>query len=210
MNARKIILTLTVIALPLLAGSQCAFFFSSGGGSDDEDEKEGLVVVVTTGQLTGDPVKGVYYKSGSIEGVTGSNGEFRYEQGKTISFSIGDIPLGREISGKAEVAPSDLLAGDSDDTTAIINMTRLLWSLDSEPGDGAITIPPEVRQAAVRSNGQVSSAIEFLDFADDPAFANAASQLVAVLTRDYPFTAVLVDAETARDRLAKSTKTIKK
>jgi hypothetical protein len=50
----------------------------------------------------------------------------------------------------------------------------------------------------------LSSAIEFLDFSDDPAFVNAASKLVAVLTRDYPFTAVLIDADTARDHMINS------
>lgn len=55
--------------------------------------------------------------------------------------------------------------------------------------------------AAVRDNPAVSTAIAFLDFADETAFSNAASQLVAVLTADYPFTASLVDGDTARARL---------
>jgi hypothetical protein len=50
----------------------------------------------------------------------------------------------------------------------------------------------------------VSPAIEFLDFSDAAAFVNAASQLVAVLTRDYPFTTVLVDADTARAHMIRS------
>jgi hypothetical protein len=80
----------------------------------------------------------------------------------------------------------------------------LLQSLDSDPADEVITIPDAVRAAAVHSNEGLSSAIEFLDFSDDPAFVNAASKLVAVLTRDYPFTAVLIDADTAHDRMIKS------
>jgi hypothetical protein len=50
----------------------------------------------------------------------------------------------------------------------------------------------------------LSSAIEFLDFSDATAFVNAASHLVAVLTRDYPFTAVLVDADNARAHMIRS------
>ena len=50
----------------------------------------------------------------------------------------------------------------------------------------------------------VSSPIEFLDFADEQAFVNAASHLVAVLTATYPFTAVLVDAASAKQHLVDS------
>jgi hypothetical protein len=51
------------------------------------------------------------------------------------------------------------------------------------------------REAADESNASVSAAIEFLDFADEARFVNAASQLVATLTEHYPFTATLVDAQ---------------
>jgi len=190
--------------MPLLGGSQCAFFFSSGGGSDDKDEKAGLVAVVSDGNLVDAPVKGVGYESGSLSGITGGNGEFQYEAGHTVRFFIGDIQLGRAVKGKSLITPLDLVADGAIDTPAVINIARLLQSLDSDTGDEVITIPDAVRAAAVRSNGGLSSAIEFLDFSDDPAFANAASQLVAVLTRDYPFTAVLVDAEQARDHMIKS------
>ena len=149
-------------------------------------------------------MEGVHYESGSLAGITGSNGEFQYEVGNTVRFSIGDIPLGMPVTGKAVITPLDLVAGGAADTPAVINIARLLQSLDSEPGDEVITIPPEVRAAAVRSNPALSSAIEFLDFSDEPAFVNAASQLVAVLASDYPFTAVLVDADQARSHMARS------
>jgi len=205
--SRRYVLILTLIATPLLAGSQCAFFFSSGGGSsssDDEDDRAGLVVKVSDGQFIDAPVQGVNYISGSLSGVTGSNGEFQYETGNTVRFFIGDIALGGEVSGKAMITPLDLVENGAIDTPAVINIARLLQSLDSDPGDEVITIPAEVRAAAVRSNEGLSSAVEFLDFSEDPAFVNAATQLVAVLTRDYPFTAVLVDAENAREHMIRS------
>jgi hypothetical protein len=45
--------------------------------------------------------------------------------------------------------------------------------------------------------------LNFLKFSDEAAFLNAGSQLVAVLTDDYPFTATLVDADEARQRMKK-------
>jgi hypothetical protein len=208
MPSRKTVqLVLALLAMPLLGGSQCAFFASSGGGSSDPKDKQnsaGLVIVVGNGTLVDAPVAGVRYESGSLAGITGGNGEFRYEVGNTVRFFIGDISLGEPVTGKAVITPLDLVPGGTVDTPAVINIARLLQSLDSEPGDEVITIPPEVRTAAVRSNAALSSAIEFLDFSDEPAFVNAATQLVAVLAGDYPFTAALVDADQARTHMDRS------
>ena len=207
MTSRKFMLILSLVAIPLLGGSQCAFFFSSGGGSsdsEDKDERAGLVVIVSNGNFVDAPVEGVNYESGSLAGITGRNGEFQYEVGNSIRFFIGDINLGWAVKGKSLITPLDLVTDGTTATPAVINIARLLQSLDSDPADEVITIPDAVRAAAVHSNEGLSSAIEFLDFSDDPAFVNAASKLVAVLTRDYPFTAVLIDADTARDHMINS------
>ena len=207
MMPRRYILVLALLAMPLLGGSQCTFYASSGGDSHDSDKKDenaGLTVVVDDGRLIDAPVEGVSYQSGALAGITGSSGEFQYEVGNTIRFFIGDIALGRAVRGKSVITPLDLVVDGATDTPAVINIARLLQSLDSDPGDGVITIPADVRAAAARSNVALSSAIEFLDFSDATAFVNAATQLVAVLTRDYPFTAVLVDADTARARMIRS------
>jgi len=200
-------LVVALLAMPLFGGSQCSFYASSGGDSNDSDkndENAGLTVVVDDGRLIDAPVEGVSYQSGSLAGITGSSGEFQYEVGNTIRFFIGDIALGRAVRGKSVITPLDLVVDGATDTPAVINIARLLQSLDSDPGDGVITIPAAVRAAAVRSNVALSSAIEVLDFSDATAFVNAASHLVAVLTRDYPFTAVLVDADNARTHMIRS------
>lgn len=205
MNIRGFLPILTLLAVPFLVGSECAFFFSSGGGSDknDKDKKEDQIIVANSGNFGAPTTQGVNYASGALSGVTGSNGEFQYEAGKTVQFSIGEVALGEAVAGKPEITPQDLVADGAPDTPAVINITRLLVSLDAQPGDDAITIPAAVRTAAVRSNGNVASAIEYLEFSDETAFLNAASQLVAALTDDYPFTATLVDADSARQRMIK-------
>jgi hypothetical protein len=204
MPNRKYLPVILLLVAPLLAGGQCTFFYSSGDNDDDDEETGNATVVVANGVLVDAPVEGVRYESGALAGITGSRGEFRYEVGNTVRFSIGDIALGQPVAGKAVITPLDLVEDGTSDTPAVINIARLLQSLDSQPGDAIITIPAEVRAAAVRSNPAVATAIEFMDFSDEPAFINAASQLVAVLAGDYPFTAVLVDAEQARAHLEKS------
>jgi hypothetical protein len=192
---------LLLLLMPFIVGSQCVVLFSSGDGSNDKDEdKEGLVVISSSGVFGATPVAGVDYSSGEIRGVTGKNGEFEYELNSPVQFAIGDIALGSPVAGKSLITTADLAA----DTPAAVNIQRLLLSLDADPEDGLITIPEEVRSLALRSNDSVSASIEFLDFSDEPAFINAASQLVAVLTQNYPFTAVLRDADTAGSKTAKS------
>jgi hypothetical protein len=207
MIPRKYMLVVALLAIPLFGGSECSFYANSGGDSRDSDKKDenaGLTVVVDDGRLIDAPVEGVSYQSGSLAGITGSSGEFQYEVGNTIRFFIGDIALGRAVRGKSVITPLDLVVDGATDTPAVINIARLLQSLDSDPGDGVITIPAAVRAAAARSNVALSSAIEVLDFSDATAFVNAASHLVAVLTHDYPFTAVLVDADNARAHMIRS------
>jgi len=205
MSIRRFMPLLTLLALPLVVGSSCAFFFSSGGGSNDRDDKDKdddeIIVVANSGSFGAPLVQGVSYESGSLAGVTDSNGAFDYETGKTVRFFIGEVALGEPVMGKSVITTQDLVADGEPDATAAINISRLLLSLDAHPGDDVITIPGAVRTAAVRSNGDLSSAIEFLDFSNESAFVNAASQLVAVLTQDYPHTATLVDAENVQERM---------
>lgn len=194
-------LLLLLLALPFITASQCIVIFSSGDNDKDDDDKEEEVVVSSQGAFVDAPVEGLAYRSGSLVGITGPGGEFDYLPGEPVQFAIGDIALGEPVVGKAVVGPLDLVPGADIDTPAVINIARLLQSLDARPGDDVITIPAGVLNAAVVDNPQLSAAIEFLDFGDEAAFANSASQLVAVLTADYPFTASLVDAETARAHL---------
>ncbi|MFQ5643285.1 MAG: hypothetical protein ACE5FQ_06255 [Thiogranum sp.] len=206
---RSIILRIVfaLFVLLSLAGAECAFVASSGTGSDDKDKNggsAGLVVVINDGRLVDGPVQGVHYESGSLSGVTGSNGEFQYEEGKTIRFSIGEIVLGEGVTPRALMTPVDLVPGATLETPAVINIARLLQSLDAVPGDKRITIPATLRTAAAGTNEALAPAIRALDFTDDVAFVNAASQLVVTLTATYGFTAVLVDAESARRHLLQS------
>lgn len=203
MTGRKLTLVFALFALFSLTGTDCLFVARSGSSSTsngDETTGGGLLVVIRNGRFVDAPVEGLGYRSGSVAGVTGANGEFRYQDGAEVVFFIGDIALGA-APGKALVTPLDLVPGGTLDSAAVINIARLLQSLDAVPGDARISIPASVRAAAVSGNAGVSAAIQYLDFADDERFVNAAAQLVATLTARYPFTGVLVDGQSARAHL---------
>jgi len=215
MISKRSLLIVVVMAIPVLMGSQCVFIASSGNNdscksttdkSCDSRNKTAPVVVVAVdnGQLIDAPVQGVRYESGSISGITGHLGEFQYEKGGTIRFFIGDIALGKAVRGKAVITPLDLVADGTIDTPAVINIARLMQSLDSIPGDERITIPAVLHAEAVRSNGNVSAAIQDLDYADEITFVNTATQLVSTLTASYPFTAILVDRQNAQEHLIRT------
>ncbi len=216
MISKRSLLIIVVMAIPALTGSQCVFVATSGNNNnsckptidkpcDTQNNTDPVVVVtVDNGQLIDAPVQGVRYESGSVSGITGDLGEFQYETGGTIRFFIGDIALGESVRGKAVITPLDLVPNGTIDSPAVINIARLMQSLDSIPGDNRITIPAVLRAEAVRSNVAVAASIQYLDFADEAAFVNTATQLISTLTASYPFTAVLVERQGAQEHLARA------
>ena len=83
-----------------------------------------------------------------ITGIPGQQGSFLYQDGEQITFSIGDVILGR-TKAKGIITPVDL--GGTNKKTSnpeVINISRLLLSLDDDrdPNNG-ITISESVRKA---------------------------------------------------------------
>lgn len=198
MKIIKIVFALA--AFWLLSGGQCAFVATSGSGSSDSDnnQRSNLVVIIRDGQLVDGPVEGVQFESGTLRGVTGPNGEFQFEDGEDIRFFIGDIVLGQPVLAKSLMSPIDLVPDGDLANTEVVNIARLLQSLDAIPGDDRITIPDSVRSIARTSHPGIGVILEHLDLADNDAFANSGSQLVATLTENYAFTATLINAAAAR------------
>lgn len=204
MSLRIIKLVAALLMLPLLlGGTECTIVGRSGSGNSGDDDKSlsGLIVVIRDGVLVDGPVEGVYFESGSVSGFTGPNGEFQFEEGGQVRFSIGDIVLGQAVPARAFMTPLDLVSGGDLDTPAVINIARLLQSLDSVSGDDRITIASRVRNQARRSSDEVGAAVTDIDFSDEARFVNSATQLVISLGGNSRKTGVLVDAETARRHL---------
>ena len=196
---RTAVLVLTLLATPLVVGSKCIFIASSGDDDDRDRPKHQQPITPTAAGTLSPATKGVAFVSGAVSGVTGDQGEFQYEQGKPVSFSIGDIALGEPVMGKSVITTADLAGSTDSAKVAAVNIKRLLLSLDADPADDLVTIPDSVRSEAVATNAAVSTAIEFLNFSDDAAFNNAASQIVATLTAAYAHTGTLLDAEAVRE-----------
>ncbi|HFC92442.1 MAG TPA: hypothetical protein ENJ51_06485 [Leucothrix mucor] len=94
-----------------------------GGGSSSEKivKKEGVLTV--NGKL----LAGIDYRSGETTGITDTNGAFKYEKGKNISFSLDSESLGK--------LPASTL-----DNNSTITLTQIINS-DTDPRESLKALP---------------------------------------------------------------------
>lgn len=97
--------------------------------------------LIYTGVFIDSAVQGLTYQTATQSGVTNEYGEFSYQAGEQITFSIGDISF-PSVAAKSTITPLTLFNTDEVNTPAVVNTLRLLQSLDSDatPSNG-ITIP---------------------------------------------------------------------
>ena len=87
--------------------------------------------VVSFGSFKDSAVAGINFESGGQQGVTDSNGTFKYEEGQNVTFSVGGVVIG---SGppSSEMTPVDIVEGGSEDNQAVVNIARFLQTLDDD------------------------------------------------------------------------------
>ncbi|MDB5840291.1 MAG: hypothetical protein JWQ23_2243 [Herminiimonas sp.] len=86
-------------------------------------------------------IKGLTYLSGSTTGTTDENGAFKYEQGKSLIFKIGDVAFST-VTPKTCLTPAELMSGvdahfiaTNQPVSAAIQLTRFLQFLDDDRND---------------------------------------------------------------------------
>ena len=105
-------------------------------------------VAIGSGQFKDSNTSGISYVSGGQSGVTNENGDFSYEIGKEITFSVGNVVLGKSI-GKALISPVDLVVGGNSDSLAVINIASFLMMLDTDQdATNGITISTNLQNSA--------------------------------------------------------------
>jgi hypothetical protein len=148
---------------------------------------------VLSGRFIDSAVEGVHFETPTQSGMTDANGTFKYISGETVSFSIGDILLGRS-TGLTRLTPMNLVPGYSDNPQ-VVNILRFVQSLDEDNNpDNGIRIPDTV---TIRGLGQN------LDFSLPTAdFENETNALLTLLTSGSVNT--LIDASSAQAHFAAS------
>ena len=112
------------------------FLWSCGGGGGGNNE-------LLSGVFLDSPVAGLRYATPTASGITDANGVFTYRDGESVVFSIGNLAL-PAAAGAGLVTPLDLAASDDINDPMVVNIARLLQSLDADndPENG-ISIPEQ-------------------------------------------------------------------
>lgn len=116
-------------AMVLAALAPAAMVLTGCGDDDDSSSSD----EARTGTFVDSPVAGLDYTgSDSSAGRTNERGEFRYQEGETITFAIGDLELGA-AEGAEVITPLSISDGaDSVDDPGVTNRLILLQSLDAD------------------------------------------------------------------------------
>ena len=138
------------------------FLWSCGGGGGSNGE-------LLHGVFLDSPVAGLSFTTGTVSGVTDAEGGFVYREGETVVFSIGNLAL-PAVAGAGLVTPLDVAASDDITDPMVINIARLLQSLDedNDPENG-ILIPGQV--------AEVFTDTAVFDPTDDQSVDNIVQQL---------------------------------
>jgi len=137
---------------------------SCGGGGSSTDSTvtpptiQPPTATVFTGIFLDSAVEGLNYQTASEQGLTTATGEFSYQINENITFSIGDINF-PAVAGTAYVTPLDIFNTQNFNETSVVNMLRLLQSLDID-GDASngISISTMAHELAAGLNVDFSSA----------------------------------------------------
>lgn len=116
----------------------------AGCGSDSDSTS------VQTGYIYDDVVGGLEYFTATQHGFTAADGSFKYLKGEKVTFKIGNLTLGQATVANDTLTLFDLVSSplnsDGSPSDEVVNMARLLQSLDedSDPNNG-ITITEATR-----------------------------------------------------------------
>lgn len=168
-----------------------------GDGDDGAGVGGGTPTPGTTGQFLDSAVEGLTYSFGTESRETDAQGNFTYEKGSSVEFSIGGIVIG---SGSAfpKMTPVDLVAlatSELDDT--VTNIARFIQTIDDDDDLGnGIEITAAVR------NGAAGQSVDFAQtmsaFAAD---ANVQAVVSDLTSRTTAGTRALVSIQSAQAHL---------
>ncbi|MDD5118076.1 MAG: cytochrome c3 family protein [Sulfuricurvum sp.] len=112
-----------------------------GGGSGGSTTTSS----VSTATFIDSYVAGLEFDTSTESNVTDNNGNFRFTDGESVTFHIGNLYLGSAKPKDGKVTPLDLVGTTDSSDPKVVRMLRTLQTLDSDgdPTNG-ITIDPSV------------------------------------------------------------------
>jgi hypothetical protein len=173
-----------------------------GGGSDSSNTP---APEIKTGIFTDSPVKGLFYETETLSGITNESGEFDYIEGETVTFKLGGSVLGitkaQELVTPFTITGVKALRKQRDITNSFlsqtpnsfekaINIATLLQGLDQD-GDESngidlgdahtrlsnLSIPLLVKASGFENNAQYIQARNTMQKQHNVRFIDAAKRL---------------------------------
>ncbi len=148
-------------AIPFVFSAFVLAACGGGGGGDGDEAPSGSTPpgqqpAGKTGQLIDSAVAGVNYTTATFSGKTDANGEYLFTEGETVVFQIGQIVF-PAIAAKGVITPLDLAGSQDINDPKVINIARLLQTLDDDqnPSNG-IVIPDSAGPASVNFDQSVA------------------------------------------------------
>ncbi len=128
------------------------------------------------------PVHGLGYSTPTHNGSIGAEGGFSFFPGEIVELSIGGVSIGSAVADQ-RISPLDIFPGQEITDPAVVNLGRLLMSLDDD-GDSnePITITEESAAALLEKMGNLS--LTELDFGKIGQMDELISQLNGVSAED--------------------------
>ena len=124
--------------------------------------------LLETGVFLDSPVINIGYKTETQSGVTNLLGEYNYLPDETVTFFIGDLEL-PSVLATGIVTPLDLAGTRDTSNSTVINIIRLLQTLDK---DGVPSNGIEITETAVSSATQVNFNLDEATFESSSAVTN--------------------------------------
>lgn len=132
--------------LPVAAATLAA----CGGGSGSSANADRVATFIDA------HVAGLEFRSSKRSGVTDANGNFPYQDGETITFSVGNLVLGTVTPSGDKITPLDLVPGATSSDARVIRMLQALQTLDGDANpENGIQITPSARDYARRLAAEV-------------------------------------------------------
>ncbi len=152
------------------------------------------------------PADGVYYKTmpGDVTGLTENGGQFRYFPGDRVTFYLGGddskgILVADAVLAQSRISPLEVFDTRNTGDRRVVNLSRILLSLDDHSIPGRLVIS-EAMRAAVDVERSVTLDLSRLDFDYDPELGNSQNhaKFVNSVTARLGVARDLVDAAVAQ------------
>ena len=153
---------------------------------------------ISQGQFIDAAVEGMTYTSGTKTGLTDAQGNFSYQTGQSVTFSIGGINIGT-VSGSAIITPVQLVSGATNQTNSVVtNIVQFLVTIDDDKdASNGIQITSAIQAAAAGLSVDFTSATFDTD-------SNVSSVIGTLTTASTTGAQVLISNSAAQAHLSNS------